>query len=152
MANNSLVQKIASGMLILACGANTGCEKAVHYRTPQCSGQIIQEQAEELTLPLKYIEPGNYRVIVERKDACDFIGEGSFTMMPATPGYIIPNEAQTTSWKVVRGGVFDVYAGGNDWRLKLGRVKLDAGDTIKFLKNDSQPAYQSPVYPGIMPQ
>lgn len=117
-----------------------------HYQVREINkeGRVVREYCEglveEKTFPLKYLEPGTYRAIVEREDSCEFIGglEKTFRMVPATPGYRFPNDRQTTEFEIEQEGVFDIYAGGNDWRLELGRVKLNRGDKVKFIKDYSQ--------------
>ncbi len=111
-------------------------QQPIPYRTWPHPDQIMQAQGEELTLPVKTLEYGFYRTLVERPDRCDVVGglENMFKIDPATPGYFIPNDKQVTSWEVARAGTYELYAGGNDWRLRLGIVQLNVGDRIKFVK------------------
>ncbi len=119
----------------------------------------VKQTQTKLTLPLRHLEPGFYRTILEQGNQHYVLGglENTFKMTPATPGLIIPNNKQTTSWCVsphglVKPGTYDLYAGGNNWDLKLGRVQLNEGNKIYFDKVadlDYRPANLRPQQPTL---
>ena len=129
----------------------------LQYRTWLHLDELMQAQAEELPLSLKYLEPGFYQTIIEKRNFYYVVGgpQNVFMMEPATPGYIKPKNEQGICWNVFRSGIFELYAVGNDRPLSLGRVHLERGDKIRFHKIaeiDYAATIARPQQPTLAPQ